>query len=101
MTVACLEAVALAEVLTAGRRSLAHRFFQAAAHIIDIPWQIAVGSDFQNPRVEGKRTAQTRFTSTGTLANCTGPPEHDAMLAAAFLEVANLTNLAERASPGR
>jgi 2-polyprenyl-6-methoxyphenol hydroxylase-like FAD-dependent oxidoreductase len=91
MTVACLEALALAEVLSAGRQSLAQRFFQAAAHVIDIPWQIALGSDFQNPRVEGKRTAQTRFINwyIGKLYRAA---EHDAMLAAAFLEVANLTN---------
>ena len=91
MTVACLEALALAEVLTAGRQSLAQRFFHAAAHIIDIPWQIAVGSDFQNPRVEGNRTAQTRFINwyVGKLYRAA---EHDAMLAAAFLEVANLTS---------
>jgi hypothetical protein len=91
MTVACLEALALAEVLTAGSQSLAQRFFHAAAHVIDIPWQIALGSDFQNPRVEGKRTAQTRFINwyIGKLYRAA---EHDAMLAAAFLEVANLTN---------
>ena len=73
MTVACLEAVALNEVLTAGRQSLARRFFQAAAHVLDIPWQIALGSDFQNPRVEGKRTARTRFINW-YIGNCTGPP---------------------------
>ena len=91
MTVACLEAQALSQVLTAGRQSLAQRFFQAAAHIIDIPWQIALGSDFQNPRVEGKRTAPTRFINwyVGKLYRAA---EHDAVLARAFLEVANLTN---------
>jgi 2-polyprenyl-6-methoxyphenol hydroxylase-like FAD-dependent oxidoreductase len=91
MTVACLEALALAEVLTAGRQNLAQRFFQAAAHIIDIPWQIAVGSDFQNPRIEGKRTTQTRFINwyVGKLYRAA---EHDAVLARAFVEVANLAN---------
>jgi 2-polyprenyl-6-methoxyphenol hydroxylase-like FAD-dependent oxidoreductase len=91
MAVACLEALALAEILAAGGQGLAQKFFRAAARIIDIPWQIAVVSDLQNPSVEGKRTAQMRFINwyVGKLYRAAA---HDATLAAAFLEVANLVN---------
>jgi hypothetical protein len=61
MTVACAESLALRDCLAAGTRGIARRFFKAASHLIDSPWQIAVGSDLQHPRVEGKRTAQVRF----------------------------------------
>lgn len=61
MTVACMELLALRECLQAGPQGIAKLFFRAASRLIDTPWQIAVGSDLQNPRVEGTRTAQVRF----------------------------------------
>jgi 2-polyprenyl-6-methoxyphenol hydroxylase-like FAD-dependent oxidoreductase len=61
MTVAGTEALALQECLAAGSQGIARRFFQAASKLIDIPWQMAVGSDLQHPAVEGKRTAQLRL----------------------------------------
>ena len=50
MTVACVELRPCASV---GKRNkgIARRFFQMASRLIDTPWQIAVGSDLQNPRV--------------------------------------------------
>jgi hypothetical protein len=49
----------------------------------------AVGSDLQNPRVEGKRTAQVRFVNW-YIARFFQAAQHDGILATKFLEVANL-----------
>ena len=57
--------------------------------LIDIPWQMAVGSDLQHPAVAGKRTAQVRFINW-YLAKLFQAAQHDAVLATRFLEVANL-----------
>jgi 2-polyprenyl-6-methoxyphenol hydroxylase-like FAD-dependent oxidoreductase len=89
MTVASTEALALSECLAAGVEDVARRFFQAASRLIDIPWQIAVGSDLQHPRVQGKRTAQVRFINW-YLAKLYTAAQRDAVLAERFLEVANL-----------
>jgi 2-polyprenyl-6-methoxyphenol hydroxylase-like FAD-dependent oxidoreductase len=89
MTVACTEALALRECLAAGSQGIARRFFAAARGLIDIPWQIAVGSDLQHPDVPGKRPAQVRFINW-YLAKLYRAGQHDAVLATRFLEVANL-----------
>jgi len=89
MTVACMEALALQECLAAGPQGIARRFFQAASKLIDIPWQMAVGSDLQHPAVAGKRTAQLRFINW-YLAKLFQAAQQDAVLATRFLEVANL-----------
>jgi 2-polyprenyl-6-methoxyphenol hydroxylase-like FAD-dependent oxidoreductase len=90
MTVACLEALALRDCLAGGADGLARRFFRAASRIIDIPWQIAVGSDLQHPRVQGKRTAQVRFVNW-YIEKLYRAAQHDEVLTLRFLEVANLT----------
>lgn len=89
MTVACMESLALRECLAAGAQDIAGRFLRAAGQLIDIPWQIAVGSDLQHPRVEGKRTAQVRFINW-YIAKLYRAARNDAVLANRFLEVANL-----------
>jgi 2-polyprenyl-6-methoxyphenol hydroxylase-like FAD-dependent oxidoreductase len=89
MTVASTEALALSECLAAGDADIARRFFKAARPLIDIPWQIAVGSDLQHPKVQGKRTAQVRFINW-YLAKLYHAGQRDAVLATRFLEVANL-----------
>jgi 2-polyprenyl-6-methoxyphenol hydroxylase-like FAD-dependent oxidoreductase len=89
MTVACLESLALRECLAAGTQEIAGRFFRAASQLIDILWQIAVGSDLQHPRVEGKRTTQVRFINW-YIAKLYRAAQDDAVLASRFLEVANL-----------
>ena len=89
MTVACTEALALQECLASRPVGIARRFFQMASKLIDIPWQIAVGSDLENPAVAGKRTAQTRFVNW-YLAKLFQAAQYDAVLATRFLEVANL-----------
>ena len=47
MTVACMEWLALRECLAAGTQEIAGRFLRAASRLIDVPWQIAVGSDLR------------------------------------------------------
>ena len=91
MTVAAQEAIALRNVLRAGSENLAARFFKAAAKIVDIPWDIAVGNDLRHPRVEGARPVMVRFINwyVGKLHQAA---RNDATLAVAFLKVANLMN---------
>ncbi len=89
MTVACMESLALQECLKAGTQEIAKRFFRAASRLIDTPWQIAVGSDLQNPHVEGKRTAQVRFINW-YIAKFFRAAQNNGVLATKFLEVANL-----------
>jgi len=89
MTVACAEALVLRDCLAAGTQDIAKRFFRAASQLIDIPWQIAVGSDLQHPRVEGARSTQVRFINW-YIAKLYRAARDDAVLATRFLEVANL-----------
>ena len=55
MTVAACEALALRDAMARGLRDLAPRFFKAAAKVIDVPWQLAVGGDLALPSVVGPR----------------------------------------------
>jgi 2-polyprenyl-6-methoxyphenol hydroxylase-like FAD-dependent oxidoreductase len=89
ITVAAEEAVRLREALRAGTGDLARRFFNAAAEVIDTPWDIAVGNDLRHPQVKGPRPAKVKFINwyIGKLHRAA---EHDGGLANAFLRVANL-----------
>ena len=89
MTVACMESLALQNCLENGHQGLAKRFFRATSRLVDVPWQIAVGSDLQNSKVEGKRTMQVRFVNW-YIAKFFRAAQHDGVLATKFLEVANL-----------
>ncbi len=89
MTVACTEALALRECLAKGLEGIGRRFFRSAGRLIDIPWQIAVGSDLQNERVRGKRTAQVRFVNW-YISKLFQAANRDPVLATKFLEVINL-----------
>lgn len=54
MSVAALEVLELHHVLaTGGRENLAVRFFDRAEEIVDVPWSIAVGGDFEFPETTG------------------------------------------------
>jgi 2-polyprenyl-6-methoxyphenol hydroxylase-like FAD-dependent oxidoreductase len=89
MTVAAQEAVLLQQCLSAGATDLARRFFSAAAGAVDTPWDIAVGNDLRHPKVEGPRPAKVRFINW-YIGKLHMAARHDAKLATAFLEVANL-----------
>jgi len=89
MTVAAQQAIALRDTLREARTDYAQGFFDAAAGIVDVPWDIAVGNDLRHPRVSGARPAKVRFINwyIGKLYRAA---QHDGDLATAFLRVANL-----------
>jgi flavin-dependent dehydrogenase len=94
MTVAAQEAIALRNTLREAETGLSRRFISAAARIVDVPWDIAVGNDLRHPRVVGPRSAKVRFINwyVGKLYKAA---QHDGGLAAAFLRVTNLETLPE------
>jgi 2-polyprenyl-6-methoxyphenol hydroxylase-like FAD-dependent oxidoreductase len=91
MTVASMEALALRQCLAAGSRGIARRFFRAVSPLINIPWQIAVGSDLQHPDVQGKRPTQVRLVNW-YLEKLFRAAQRDGRLATKFLEAGNLIN---------
>ena len=72
-----------------GSNDLARRFFKAAAKIVDIPWDIAVGSDLRHPQVTGARPPMLRFINW-YIGKLHLAARRDSTLATAFLKVANL-----------
>ncbi|SAK64436.1 Putative epoxidase LasC [Caballeronia catudaia] len=89
MTVAAEEALTLHRCMRTGSTDLARRFFGAAARIVDIPWDIAVGNDLRNPRVEGARPPMLRFINW-YIGKLHLAATRDSTLATAFLKVVNL-----------
>ena len=61
MTVAALQALALARCLSGGEQDLARRFFRAVAKPIGVAWQLAVGADLSLPEVEAPRPLSMRI----------------------------------------
>ena len=57
MTSAALQAAELDKLLTQGTSlaQMALAFFKAAAKVIDIPWQLAVGEDFRYAETSGPK----------------------------------------------
>jgi len=89
LTVAAQEALTLQQCLRAGPNDLAQRFFKAAAKIVDIPWDIAVGNDLRHPQVKGARPPMLRFINW-YIGKLHLAATRDSTLATAFLKVANL-----------
>jgi 2-polyprenyl-6-methoxyphenol hydroxylase-like FAD-dependent oxidoreductase len=89
MTVAAEEALTLHQCLRAGSIDLARRFFGAAAKIVDIPWDIAVGNDLRHPDVKGARPPTMRFINW-YIGKLHLAATRDSTLATAFLKVVNL-----------
>lgn len=89
MTVAAQEAALLRDCLRDGDSDLARRFFKAAKSAIDIPWDIAVGNDLRHPQVQGPRSPKVRFVNW-YIGKLHIAARRDAVLANAFLKVANL-----------
>lgn len=89
MTTAALEAEALDRCLQQGTDRLARRFFRAAARLIDVPWQIAVTTDFQYQQTRGRRpfTAGAMNAYLG-LVHCAAHVDREVALT--FHRVANL-----------
>ncbi len=89
MTVAALEALALRDLLVTGTGDLGRRFFRRAARLVDVPWDIAAGSDLRLPSVPGPRPARVRLVNA-YMARVQAAAAVDAEVGAAFLRVANL-----------
>ena len=91
MTSAALQGAALDQLLT-GRTSLTglwRDFFKAAAQVVEIPWQSAVGEDFRYPETEGKRPAGVALLNA-YVSKVHQATHHDTMVYLAFLKVINL-----------
>jgi hypothetical protein len=90
MTVAAQEASLLQACLRGGEAHLARRFFKVAKAAIDVAWDIAVGNDLRHPQVQGPRSPKVRFINW-YIGKLHMAARRDAVLAKAFLKVANLT----------
>ncbi|NEK56447.1 hypothetical protein GCU56_00975 [Geodermatophilus sabuli] len=95
MSVAAVEALALRRCLDRGTEDLAHRFFRAAATVIDSPWRIAVGGDLRFPGVPGPRTRSVRAVNA-YLERLHVAAEHDPAVGRAFLRVVSLLDPPQR-----
>ncbi len=63
MTVAALQALALRDSLSRGRKNLPRRYFRAAAKPIEVAWRFATGADLSQPEVEGHRPLSVRVAN--------------------------------------
>ncbi|SFC42851.1 2-polyprenyl-6-methoxyphenol hydroxylase [Halobiforma haloterrestris] len=87
MSVAALEALVLHHVLAAGdRTNIALPFFERAEEVIDIAWNMAVGSDFGFPQTTGPKPRGTDFFNR-YLSRLTSKAHTDAGLREAFYRV--------------
>lgn len=86
MSVAALQAIALQQSLSGNPRSLARRYFRAAAKPIDVAWQIAIGGDLALPEVDGQRSLVTRVMES-YVSRIQAAGESDAFVAQTFLRV--------------
>jgi 2-polyprenyl-6-methoxyphenol hydroxylase-like FAD-dependent oxidoreductase len=91
MTAAALQARELDRLLQERPRleGLAPAFFQRAAKVTDIPWQLAVGQDFLFPGTIGDKPRGTDFINR-YVARVHRATHHDTVVGAAFLRVMNL-----------
>ena len=89
MTVAACEAMALRKVLASGTQRLAGDFFKAAAKVVDVPWQLAVGADLALPQVPGPRPFPTRLINA-YVGKVQKVATDDPQVAAAFVKVMHL-----------
>ncbi|MEZ4864248.1 MAG: hypothetical protein R3C14_23245 [Caldilineaceae bacterium] len=91
MTSAALQAAALDRLLT-DRTTLTglwRDFFKAAAQVVAIPWQLAVGEDFRYPETAGKKPAGVDLLNA-YVAKVHQATHHDPTVYLAFLKVMNL-----------
>ena len=95
MTVASLEALALRDALRRGPAGLAPRFFTEAGRLVDVPWEIAVGTDLRFTHVEGRRTAKVRLVNR-YLSRVHVASAVDPVVGTAFLRVVNLIDRPEK-----
>ena len=89
MSIAALEAVALADALVEGRRRLAPSFFARAARVVEMAWVAAVGSDLRMPETVGARIAGGRLINW-YITKLLKAAHRDSVLANAFHSVSQL-----------
>jgi 2-polyprenyl-6-methoxyphenol hydroxylase-like FAD-dependent oxidoreductase len=89
MSVAALEALALRQVLASGTDRLPHRYFKASRGIVDVAWDLAIGSDLSIPEVAGPRPILTRL-SNAWVERILQTAEQDAHVAEVFGSVTDL-----------
>jgi hypothetical protein len=65
------------------------RYFKASGKIVDIAWDLAIGSDLSLPEVAGQRPILTRLSNAWAERILTAA-EHDAYVAAVFGSVTDL-----------
>jgi len=91
MTSAAMQAAAL-DGLLHGRPALTglwRDFFKAAAKVIAIPWQLAVGEDFRYPETSGQKPAGVDLINA-YVTKVHQATHHDTVVYTAFLNVMNL-----------
>lgn len=91
MTSAAMQAAALDQLLTerATLVGLWRVFFKAAAKVVEMPWQLAVGEDFRFAETEGKKPAGVDLINA-YVAKVHQATHHDTEVYTAFLKVMNL-----------
>lgn len=94
MTTAAMQAHVLDQLLLACHTPeqldrLAPQFFQQAAKVIDIPWQLAVGEDYRFPEAVGPRPPSTNLINS-YIDLVHRATHHDPIVGHVFLEVMNL-----------
>jgi 2-polyprenyl-6-methoxyphenol hydroxylase-like FAD-dependent oxidoreductase len=80
MSVAAIQAVALRQSLSSGEDQLSQRYFEAARRIVDIAWDLAIGSDLSLPEVKGRRPILIRLSNAWAERILTAA-EHDPYVA--------------------
>lgn len=91
MTSAAMQAQALDGLLRErpGSVGLWRPWFERAAKVVDIPWQLAVGEDFRYPETEGEKPPLTGFVNA-YVKRVHKATHHDPVVYARFLQVMNL-----------
>jgi 2-polyprenyl-6-methoxyphenol hydroxylase-like FAD-dependent oxidoreductase len=89
LTVAALQAEALARCLEQGERQLARRFFKAASRPVDHAWKLSTGADLALPEVDARAALPDRIVSR-YIARLLRVAAHDEHVARAFVEVTGL-----------
>ena len=98
MSSAALQAAILDNVLLEGEGSsdsqaygkpLWKRFFKRAAKVVDNPWQLAVGADFNYPTTQGKKQPGTDLINA-YITRLMKVSNHDAVVCLALMKVMNL-----------
>jgi 2-polyprenyl-6-methoxyphenol hydroxylase-like FAD-dependent oxidoreductase len=95
MTVAAVEAMVLLDCARGPLAGLPRRYYERAAQVIDIPWDMAAGGDLALPSVPGKRTVSVRILNA-FLARVLRAAATDPVVSLAFHETVNLKHPPQR-----